>query len=290
MKIEHEMFAHHYILSGDKDKAYKIAYPHAKGAPLKIAARRLINSKDVRDYIDKHFTAAQEKAIKEQHAEEQRIAEEEYATMMLKRKMLRSMISGEYKHKRHIRVREHLEVVEEPLNPIAILRAIDIDTKLAKDWYNRAGQVKASAQVESAKEKPKEKRTTYSYPQEHYAEMMYGPDYMPGIRAEMVRDNPRKAEEYRQKGLRVLDHTLTLEEIDLMRETQMKKYEEWRALKKFADEQLEEAGYETGEEVINKEDVQEQSPTISKPNMPQQANSLMPCVSANTKTILNDTG
>ena len=58
MKIEHELFAHHYILTGDKDKAYKAAYPEAEGKALKTAARRLINTPDVRKYIHAHLAAA----------------------------------------------------------------------------------------------------------------------------------------------------------------------------------------------------------------------------------------
>ncbi len=75
MKIEHELFAHHYLLTGDKDKAYKAAYPDASGEALKIAARRLVNHPDVRKYISERLAATQQEVVNRYHEEEQRLAE-----------------------------------------------------------------------------------------------------------------------------------------------------------------------------------------------------------------------
>lgn len=244
MKIEYELFAHHYILSGDKNKAYKAAYPDASGEALKIAARRLVNHPDVRQYISDRLAATQQEAVNRYHEEEQRLAEQEYATMLLKRSRLRAIIAGEVKIKRHYRVKDRLETVETDMPPFMIIRAIEADTKLANDWYARKGQ--------PVDEPVAEKSNTPSYRKfvdelQEYDEMRYGPDYWPGIRAKTVRDNPHMAREYAEKGLRVLDYIPTNEDIKRMEEEQALKYDEWRELKKFAEEQLEESGYYAGE-------------------------------------------
>lgn len=51
MKIEHELFAHYYLTTGDKYYAYKRAYPQSSGEALKRAARRLVNHPCVREFI-----------------------------------------------------------------------------------------------------------------------------------------------------------------------------------------------------------------------------------------------
>lgn len=244
MKIEHELFAHHYLLSGDKDKAYKAAYPGASGEALKIAARRLANHPDVRQYISERLAATQQEAINRYHEEEQRLAEQEYATMLLKRKQLRAIIAGEVKIKKYYRIQDRLEMVETDMPPFMIIRAIEADTRLANDWYARKGK--------PGDEPVAEKSNTPSYRKfadelAEYNEMHYGPDYYPGMRAQKVRDNPYMAREYAEKGLRVLDYVPTNEDYKRMEEEQARKYAEWRELKKFADEQLEESGYYAGE-------------------------------------------
>lgn len=246
MKIEYELFAHHYILMGDKYKAYSAAYPNASGEAMKIAARRLISNPDVRHYISNRLMVAQDRAIRQYHEEEQRLAEQEYATMLLKRSRLRAIIAGEVKMQKHYRTKDGIETIETELPAMVVIRAIEADTRLANDWYNRRSrQAHAPADDKPVEDKPFQPK--YSYPINEYTELYYGPDYMAGLRAKMVRDNPRVAEEYRKQGLRVLDYIPTLEDYEKMKEEQMRKYDEWRQLKKFADEQLDESCYDTGE-------------------------------------------
>lgn len=286
MKIEHELFAHHYILSGDKDKAYKAAYPGASGEALKIAARRLVNHPDVRNYISERLAATQQEAVNRYHEEEQRLAEQEYATMLLKRKQLRAIIAGEVKIKKYYRVKDRLEMVETDMPPFMIIRAIEADTKLANDWYARKGQ--------PADEPVAEKSDTPSYRKfsdelAEYNEMRYGPDYNPGIRAQRVRDNPYMAREFAEKGLRVLDYIPTNEDIERMEEEQARKYDEWRELKKFADEQLEESGYYAGEGTQEEEETEERD-TATPPPVVQSFPRLAEKFQADTPAaIQNDT-
>lgn len=247
MKVEHELFAHHYILTGDKDKAYAAAYPHATGDGLKIAARRLINHPEVRTYISNRLAEAQDKAVRQYHEEEQQLAEQEYATMLLKRSKLRAIIAGEVKMKKYFRTKDGIEVIEMDLPPMVVIRAIESDTRLANDWYNRRHAKELPADEKMAPAKPTY-RDDINNALNELAELTYGPDYLPGLRAEMVRDNPRKIEEYKAQGLRVLDHIPTAQDYQRMKEEQMRKYAEWRELKKFAEEQLDESGYDTGED------------------------------------------
>lgn len=236
MKMQHRLFAHHYILTGDKEKAYKATYPDAEGEPLKTAARRLINHPEVRELINQRLAELEEHAAKEHHAEQQRRAEEEYATMMLKRKVLRNIISGQQKQLRHFKFKDHLETIEEELSVFATIRAIELDTKLANEWYTRDAKGAAIQQPSPPKaDYPKPKYTF-----EQQMEAMYGPDYVPALRAQDVRDNPHKAEEYRAQGLRVLDRILEAEDFNKMKEEHQQRIAQWMELKQQLQEEIEE--------------------------------------------------
>ncbi|HEY9178154.1 MAG TPA: hypothetical protein VIN07_10705, partial [Flavipsychrobacter sp.] len=216
---------------------------------------------DVRQYISERLAATQQEAITKYHEEEQRLAEQEYATMLLKRSRLRAIIAGEVKIKRHYRVKDRLEMVETDMPPFMVIRAIEADTKLANDWYSRKGRPgEEPAAVNPKTWKPQVSERDYV----DHVEMRYGPDFWPGLRAQTVRDNPYMAREYAEKGLRVLDYIPTAEDFNRMEEEQARKYEEWRELKKFADEQLEEAGYYAGEGAQEDEET-EDGDTIAPP-------------------------
>lgn len=223
MKIEHQLFAHHYILTGDKDKAYKIAYPTASGEPLKNAARRLIKHPQVRDYINSRMAEVQQHAANTLHAEQKRQEEAEYATVLLKRKVLRTLIDGRQKQPRHFKFKNHVETIEEELNPFVVLRAIELDTKLASEWYNRGAKATTN---EPPPEKPKPSVLDF----ESLCAHQYGPDYLPGLRAEMVRNNPTRLREYEERGLRVLDYVPTRSDYKHMQQEQAQ-YREQAAAK-----------------------------------------------------------
>ena len=264
MKIEHQLFAHHYILSGDKEKAYKIAYPNAEGEPMKNAARRLINTQEVRDYITTRMTELQQNAANASHEEQKRQEEQEYATLLLKRKTLRHMIDGERKQLRHFRFKDHIETIEEELSPFVILRAIELDTKLAAEWYSRAAK---GQPVTPPAEKKEKKYVNFDEVLIH----KYGPDYLPGLRAQTVRDNPRMAEEYARDGLRVLDYIPDASHFKRMEEEQTKRLAE-----------LEEAYNK-----IRPEEEQHDPPAIKQtPPPPATQNNTKPTVSCKLKTIV----
>lgn len=241
MKIEHELFAHHYIITGDKDKAYKAAYPQAEGEALKTAARRLINEPDVRKFIHENLATDRQQAILIHHYTEQERANEEYATLMLQRKVLRGMIVGTHKVRKHIRVKDRIEVVEDDISPFAILQAIDKDAKLTHNWYSK--HIKPAAEKPAKltdKEKQELSNKGYTLPlppireghdiplhlqirelvdmgREEFLEKHYGPDFAPALRALEIQDKPYMADNYKRLGLRILDHIPTQEEMYEMR-------------------------------------------------------------------------
>lgn len=135
MRTEHRLFAHHYIISGDKEKAYSIVYPNASGESLKVNARRLLRRKEIREFVDRELTANAQLVLAARLAEQERRIAEEYATLHLTRRKLRAIIMGEHKVKRYFKYKNHIEVVEEECSPFAVLRAIDTDRKLVQQFF-----------------------------------------------------------------------------------------------------------------------------------------------------------
>ena len=97
------------------------------------------------------------------------------------------------------------------------------------------------------------------------------------------------AREYAEKGLRVLHYVPTSEDFKRMEEEQMRKYEEWRELKKFADEQLEETGYYAGEGAQEEEETEDGN-TVAPPPAVQSFPRIAEKFQADTPAaIQNDT-
>lgn len=234
MKIEYKIFAHQFLITRDKVAAYKAAYPKAQGEALKTAARRLMRNPHVQQYIEEQLQQLTGQAIATQQQEQQQVHKAEEATLALKRKVLLQMINGEHKVTRHYKMRNHLQEVESPLSPFALLRAIELDTKLAKDWYSKNKKEPEPPPVEQ------KDKSGYSLPLpplreghriplglqakelweiglEAFCEKHYGPDYMPGLRAQHLVLNPHRAKDYKEQGLRVLDYVPTNEELELMK-------------------------------------------------------------------------
>lgn len=135
MKQEHKVFINEYLATGDKYHAYKKAYPDAGGEALRTAARRLLRVPEIKKAVLRADAAATEKATEllEQTRIEQ--LESELTSIRKKRAILARMIDGEYKVKRCVKLKDHIETVEDDLNPYALLRAMELDTKLAKEEY-----------------------------------------------------------------------------------------------------------------------------------------------------------
>ncbi|MBW7912838.1 MAG: hypothetical protein H3C54_03855 [Taibaiella sp.] len=237
MRTEHRLFAHHYIISGDKEKAYSIVYPNASGESLKVNARRLLRRKEIREFVDRELTANAQLVLAARLAEQERRIAEEYATLDLARRKLRAIIMGEHKVKRYFKYKNHIEVVEEECSPFAVLRAIDTDRKLVQQFF-ALKNAEAGGKNTSDKNPPPlggvrgggaSRDRGYSLPlppmseghniprhlqlqemikmgQEEFFDKHYGPDFAPALRAREIKERPWMEQIYKERGERVLDY------------------------------------------------------------------------------------
>ena len=143
MKPQHHTFIRECILHGDKHRAYKTAYPNASGEALKIAARRLYRRPEIKQVIEEAMAKARQQAVANLEVETADFLEQELATLKLKRQVLLKMMAGAYKIKRHIRVKDRIEEVADDLSAFAVLRAIELDTKLINNWFERTKPIEA---------------------------------------------------------------------------------------------------------------------------------------------------
>lgn len=148
MKPEHEIFIRQMAAHGDKYRAYKEAYPDADGESLRKAAERLARRADIAQMLSVIEDTAREKIIKEaaEMAEERTRAE--MASIEERRALLARMMRGQHKVKRCVKLGNAVQEIEEDINPFAIIRAIELDTKL-EALYN-AKLAKAKADEEPA--------------------------------------------------------------------------------------------------------------------------------------------
>ncbi len=135
MKQEHQVFITEYLATGDKYHAYKKAYPNAGGEALRSAACRLMREPEIRDRIQAANDKAMSKATEQIEKDNVKKIKAELEYIRKKRKILAEMIDGSYKVKRHIKLKDKVQEVEDDLNPYALLRAMELDTKLAKEEY-----------------------------------------------------------------------------------------------------------------------------------------------------------
>jgi Terminase small subunit. len=131
MKPEYLIFIQGMILHGDKTKAYKQAYPGVNDESARTAANRLLRQPDIWQRIHDITTRAQQKAMEELELEATGMVKQQLLTQQRKREVLAAMVNGEVKCKRYIKLRDKVELVFDDLNPFAILRAIELDSKLA---------------------------------------------------------------------------------------------------------------------------------------------------------------
>lgn len=127
----HQTFVTQYISTGNAQTAYRAAYPNAKGEAARAAASRLLARPEIKAQISRAQQQARTSAVALLEEQTTTHLEQEYASIAQKRAVLAKMISGEWKRKRYINLRQRVELVEEQISDHALLRAIALDTKLA---------------------------------------------------------------------------------------------------------------------------------------------------------------
>lgn len=135
MKPQHEIFVREMIRHGNKTQAYLAAYPDATGEALRTAATRLLNKPHTWQAINSILQPIREKAAAELEATAIHRIKEEICTLQQRREALAKIILGKMQVKKHIRLKDTIQEVYDDVSPYAIIRAIDLDSKLAANKY-----------------------------------------------------------------------------------------------------------------------------------------------------------
>ena len=135
MKPQHEIFVREMIRHGNKTQAYLAAYPDATGEALRTAATRLLNKPHIQQTINSILQPLREKAAAELEATATQRIKEEICTLQQRREALAKIILGKMQVKKHIRLKDTIQEVYDDVSPYAIIRAIDLDSKLAANKY-----------------------------------------------------------------------------------------------------------------------------------------------------------
>ena len=131
MKPEHELFVKGMIQHGDKRRAYQSAYPGVSPESARTAANRLLRDPEIFNRILDITRRARNRALEELDDEAFEMAQQQLLTIREKRAALTEMVNGNYKRKRYIKLKDKVEVVYEDISVYAVLRAIELDSKLS---------------------------------------------------------------------------------------------------------------------------------------------------------------
>lgn len=132
MKIrpKHLEFCMNYLQTNDPGVAYKMTYPKAGIKSLYAAASRLMARPDVSAWIAETRYQMQERLLREMEDAHVQAKKQQVLTVTEKRAVLTALILGETKRIRHIPTKYGTTRVGEDQPVYAILRAIDLDTRL----------------------------------------------------------------------------------------------------------------------------------------------------------------
>ena len=154
MKPQHEIFVREMIRNGNKTQAYLAAYPDATGEALRTAATRLLNKPHIQQAINSVLSPLREKAAAELEATATHRIKEEICTLQQRREALAKIILGKMQVKKHIRLKDTIQEVYDDVSPAAIIRAIDLDSKLAANKYKEKIQPAEQPVVQRPVENP----------------------------------------------------------------------------------------------------------------------------------------
>lgn len=135
MNSRHLQFCLNYLQTNDPGVAYKMAYPKANNNSVYAAASRLMARPDVSAWIAETEQRMHDRVMRQVEQEQGDTLKEQLLTINQKRAVLTKIITGETKRVRHIKTKYSYEKVEDDLPIYAVLRAIDMDTRL-ENFYN----------------------------------------------------------------------------------------------------------------------------------------------------------
>ncbi len=134
LKPAHQTFITHYLRTHNKRLAYKEAYPNvADGDSLRSATNRLY--RQLQPFIESLTAHATTLALDELMTEAKEVIKTNICTLQQRREVLAKMITGQMQVKRHICLRDAVVEVYDDVGPAALIRAIDLDSRLAANKY-----------------------------------------------------------------------------------------------------------------------------------------------------------
>lgn len=134
LKPAHQTFVTYYLRTHNKRLAYKEAYPNvADGDSLRSATNRLY--RQLQPFIESLTAHATTLALDELMTEAKEVIKTNICTLQQRREVLGKMITGQMQVKRHIRLRNTVIEVYDDVSPAALIRAIDLDSRLAANKY-----------------------------------------------------------------------------------------------------------------------------------------------------------
>lgn len=137
MKVNHKhiQFAVNYLRTKDPATAYKMTYPRAAIKSLNAAASRLLARPDIAEFIEDTEERIRNRALREMEQEQVDDLKCQLLTIKQKRDVLAKIITGQTKRRKYIKDKYGPTMVEEDQPVYAIIRAINMDTRLEM-FYN----------------------------------------------------------------------------------------------------------------------------------------------------------
>lgn len=128
LKYEHEVFIKEMIAHGDKNRAYRAAYPETT-SNIYNSARRLVNQPQIKALIEEG--QQQKKLEAEEHLQEEYYLE--MISIERKRALLSRILNGEMTFEKLGYGPTGSKLITTPPNIGELCRVIDTDTRLAKE-------------------------------------------------------------------------------------------------------------------------------------------------------------
>ncbi|MCB9045315.1 MAG: hypothetical protein H6550_04145 [Chitinophagales bacterium] len=135
MTTKHLQFCLNYLQTHDPGVAYKMTYPKVSPKSVYAAASRLMARPDVSAWIEETERSMHRRVLKQIEEEQGEVLKKDLMTINQKRAVLTKIITGQTKRRRNVKTKYGYTVVEDDLPVYAVLRAIDMDTRL-ENFYN----------------------------------------------------------------------------------------------------------------------------------------------------------
>src|SRR5689334_81541 len=136
MNKRQERFAMEYIRTGNATEAYQIIYGVENEESARVSAARLLERDDIDALVRSYNEPMKQRMRAEIVAEAEQRIKREMLSNDERRYALADMVKGRTKVRRHFKYKDHSEEVIDDPSPMAILRAIELDTKLELGWFN----------------------------------------------------------------------------------------------------------------------------------------------------------